>query len=181
MDRQPVLEGDRLTLRPLAPEDWDALYAVARDPQIWAKHPARDRWQEPVFRKFFASALWRGGALAIIDRASGEIIGSSQFGPDEAGHSGEIEIGWSFLARSCWGKGCNAEFKRLMLAHALAHYDRVTFNVGEDNLISRRAMENIGGVLTGQPQSIERGGKAVRYVIYEITREGFARGPLAQR
>ncbi|MEJ2457237.1 MAG: GNAT family N-acetyltransferase [Novosphingobium sp.] len=55
-------------------------------------------------------------------------------------------MGWSFLARDCRGKGYNAEFKRLMLVHALTHYDRAIFQVGEDNAISRRAMENIGGV-----------------------------------
>ncbi|MCJ2179980.1 GNAT family N-acetyltransferase [Novosphingobium album (ex Hu et al. 2023)] len=178
MDRQPVLEGDRLVLRPLVPEDWDALFAVASDPQIWARHPAHDRWQEPVFRQFFADAFARGGALAIVDRDSGEIIGSSQFDKPEIEGPGQIEIGWSFLARAYWGKGYNAEFKRMMLAHALAHYPVAIFQVGEDNVISRRAMENIGGVLTDRTRVFERGGTLVRHVIYEITREGFAGGPL---
>ncbi len=174
IDRQPVLEGDRLTLRPLLPEDWDALYAVASDPQIWAGHPSFDRWQEPVFRQFFADAMTRGGALAIIDKTSGEIIGSSQFDKPELEGPGEIEIGWSFLAHRYWGRGYNAEFKRLMLAHALEHYERAIFQVGEDNVISRKAMENIGGILTDRTRTFERGGGVmVRHVVYEITREGF--------
>lgn len=179
MDRQPVLEGDRLTLRPLRSDDWDALYAIASDRDIWAKHPSHDRWQEPVFRQFFAEAMTRGGALAIIDKNSGEIAGSSQFAQPEAEGPDEIEIGWSFLARKYWGLGYNAEFKRLMLAHALAHVGRAIFQVGEDNVISRRAMENIGGVLTDRIRTLDRGGVMVRHVIYGITREGFARGPLA--
>lgn len=174
MDRQPVLHGDRLLLRPLRPGDWDALYAVASDPEIWARHPSHDRWQEPVFRQFFDEALVGGGAFAIIDRATGAVIGSTRFGEPEAEGPGEIEIGWSFLARSFWGKGYNAEFKRLMLAHALAHYERVIFQVGADNVISRKAMENIGGVLTDRTRSFERSGVMVEHVIYEITREGFA-------
>lgn len=178
MDRQPVLEGDRLMLRPLRPDDWDALYAVARDPQIWARHPSHDRWQEPVFRQFFTEGLARGGALAIIDRATSEIVGSSQFAEPDPDHPDEIEIGWSFLSHAYWGKGYNAEFKRLMLAHALAHYRSAVFQVGEDNVISRRAMENIGGVLTGRTRNFERAGVMVRHVIYEITREGLAGGPL---
>ncbi|MCT2398690.1 GNAT family N-acetyltransferase [Novosphingobium mangrovi (ex Huang et al. 2023)] len=189
MDRQPVLEGDRLSLRPLRPDDWRALYVVASDPQIWAGHPSYDRWQEPVFRKFFADAMTRGGALAIIDKhaqssaagAGGEIIGSSQFDEPELTGPGEIEIGWSFLARKYWGRGYNAEFKRLMLAHALAHYERAIFQVGEDNAISRKAMENIGGVLTDRTRMLERGGGVmVRHVIYEVTREGLANGPLGR-
>ncbi|MEJ2457238.1 MAG: hypothetical protein P8Y58_03455 [Novosphingobium sp.] len=51
------------------------LYAIARDPQLWAQHPSHDRWQEPVFRQFFSDALARGGALAIVDKASGAVIG----------------------------------------------------------------------------------------------------------
>ncbi len=96
LDRQPVLEGERLLLRPLRADDWDALFAVARDPQLWAIHPQHDRWQEPVFRQFFADALTRGGALAVIERASGRIIGSSQF---KAEANDAVEIGWTFLAR----------------------------------------------------------------------------------
>lgn len=179
MNRQPVLEGDRLMLRPLRPQDWDALYAVASDSEIWARHPSHDRWREPVFRAFFDEALARGGALAIIDRATGKIVGSSQFAQPEAEAAGEIEIGWSFLARKYWGGGYNAEFKRLMLAHALAHYERAIFQVGEDNVISRKAMENIGGVLTDRSRTYERAGAMVRHVIYEITRQGFAGGPLS--
>lgn len=179
MDRQPVLEGDRLALRPLQAGDWNALYAVASDPAIWAKHPSHDRWREPVFRQFFAEALARGGALAIIDRSTGKIVGSSQFAAPDPEHPDEIEIGWSFLARTYWGGGYNAEFKRLMLAYALAHFQRAIFQVGEDNEISRRAMANIGGVLTGRTRIFERAGTMTRHVIYEITREGFAQGPLA--
>lgn len=180
MDRQPVLEGERLLLRPLAPGDWGALFAVAADPLIWARHPAHDRWQEPVFREFFDEALAQGGALAIIDRASGAIIGSSRFEGYDPADGGEVEIGWSFLARKYWGLGYNAEFKRAMLRHAFESVNRVYFTVGEDNVISRKAMARIGGALTGETRLVMRGGEPVPHVVYEITRDSFARGPLAQ-
>jgi RimJ/RimL family protein N-acetyltransferase len=180
MNRQPVLQGDRLTLRPLRPDDRDALYAVARDPQIWAVHPAHDRWREPVFEQFFAERLANGGALAIVLDATGEIIGSSCYGLPDPARPDAIEIGWSFLARTYSGGGYNAEFKRLMLGHALQWVERVTFQVGEDNVVSRKAMANIGGVLTDEQLIHERGGAMVRHVIFEITRESFAAGPLAR-
>jgi RimJ/RimL family protein N-acetyltransferase len=95
MDRQPVLEGERLVLRPLMAEDWSALWAVASDRELWAGHPSHDRWQEPVFRAFFDDALAKGGALAIIDKATGKVIGSSRFqGYDPCG-GGQVEIGWA--------------------------------------------------------------------------------------
>ncbi|MCE2843274.1 MAG: GNAT family N-acetyltransferase [Novosphingobium sp.] len=145
MNRQPVLEGERLLLRPLTPDDWDALFAVASDPEIWAIHPQHDRWQEPVFRRFFADALGRGGALVVIDKATDAVVGSSQY-KEEAG--GVVEIGWTFLATSHWGGRYNREMKRLMLEHAFRFVGRVEFRVGECNLRSQRAMEKIGGHLT---------------------------------
>lgn len=179
MDRQPVLETERLLLRPLASDDFDALFAVARDPQIWAMHPAHDRWQEPVFRAFFDEALAEGGALAIIDKPSRALIGSSRYALPDPEFPDEIEIGWSFLAREYWGTGRNAEFKRAMIAHALASYSTVIFQVGEDNAISRKAMANIGGVLIDRRRSILRSGKMIEHVIFAITRESFASGPLS--
>jgi RimJ/RimL family protein N-acetyltransferase len=179
MDRQPVLEGERLVLRPLTEADWAALYGVASDRELWAVHPSHDRWQEPVFRAFFDDALAKGGALAIVDKASGAVIGSSRFQVcDRKEEDGALEIGWSFIARAYWGKGYNAEFKRLMLDHAFRHVERVVFRVGADNVISRKAMANIGGRLTGATYFEERAGRPVEHVVFEITRESFADGPL---
>ncbi len=182
MDRQPVLEGERLLLRPLRPDDWDALYAVASDPMVWELHPASDRWKEDVFRRYFADALAQGGALAVIDRASGAIVGSSRMQAHDPANGGSVEIGWTFLARSHWGGEFNREMKRLMLAHALQFVERVDFRVGEHNLRSRRAMEKIGGRLTGRDGGIvETVSGPAHHVVYEITRQSFAEVPLRQR
>jgi RimJ/RimL family protein N-acetyltransferase len=180
MNRQPVLEGERVLLRPLTEADWDALYAIASDRELWAGHPSHDRWQEPVFREFFTDALAKGGALAIVDKGTGEVIGSSRFQDHDPADGGSVEIGWSFLRRACWGHGYNAEFKGLMLAHAFESVARVRFRVGAHNVISRKAMANIGGRLTGETFVAERVGRPVEHVIFEITREDFANGPLAR-
>lgn len=180
MDRQPTLEGERVLLRPLQREDWRALWGVAADRELWARHPSHDRWQEPVFRAFFEDALEKGGALAIIDRETGAIIGSSRFQEHDPAGEGQVEIGWSFLARHYWGRGYNAEFKRLMLEHALCSVGRVLFRVGAENVISRKAMARIGGRLTGKTFIAERAGRPMEHVVYEITRESFATGPLAR-
>ena len=157
-DLQPRLAGDLLELRPLRPEDWDALFAAASDPLIWAQHPASDRYKEDVFREFVGEALKSGGAFVVIDKQTQKIIGSSRYFGFNAARK-EIEIGWTFLARSYWGGQYNAELKRLMLEHAFRFVDTVVFLVGDTNIRSRRAMEKIGGVLAG-----ERDGR----VVYEI-------------
>ena len=178
MDRQPVLEGERLLLRPLRADDWEALFAVASDPEIWAIHPQHDRWQEPVFRAYFADALKQGGALVVIDRATGAIIGSSRMQAYDPADGGSVEIGWTFLARSHWGGSFNREMKRLMLGHALKFVERVDFRVGEGNLRSCGAMEKIGGRLSDRSDIVDTASGPVVHVVYEITRDSFADGPL---
>ena len=142
---QPTLRGELLELRPLRPEDFEELYAVASDPLIWEQHPIRDRYKEEVFREYFRTGLESGGAFVVVDRKDGRMIGSSRFyGYDEA--ASEIEIGWTFLAPSHWGGAHNREMKSLMLGHAFRFVDNVIFLVGPQNLRSQKAMEKIGGV-----------------------------------
>jgi RimJ/RimL family protein N-acetyltransferase len=147
-DLQPILKGVLLGLRPLRREDFHDLYAVASDPLIWEHHPVKERYQEEVFKDFFREALESGGALIAIDSKDGRVIGSSRFhGYDK--EKSEIEIGWTFLARSHWGGVYNREMKQLMLRHAFKFVTSVIFLVGPGNLRSQRAVEKIGGVRAG--------------------------------
>jgi len=56
-DLQPTLKGTLLSLRPLRPDDFEKLYAVAADPLIWEQHPHFDRYKLEVFQRFFQDAL----------------------------------------------------------------------------------------------------------------------------
>lgn len=178
LDRQPTLQGEQVLLRPLEADDWQALFAVASDPLIWEQHPAHDRWQEPVFRAFFDDALAQGGALAVIDRASGAIIGSSRYQGLEREGGGSVEIGWTFLARSHWGGPTNLAMKRLMVGHALASIAECRFAVGETNWRSRKAMEKIGGRLTSRTEMRGMAGDQRNHVLYVIGTDEWAGGPL---
>jgi RimJ/RimL family protein N-acetyltransferase len=160
-DLQPTLTGELVELRPLREADWAELFAVASDPLIWELHPARDRYKEELFREYFRGAMASGGAFAVIDRKTGNIIGSTRYHDyrpegSPVGEGGaepttsEIEIGWTFLARAYWGGIYNGEMKRLMLKHAFQFVDRVEFWVGIQNWRSQRAIEKIGGIRIGQ-------------------------------
>ena len=178
MDRQPTLSGTLIDLRPLAEAAWDGLFAVASDKELWAQHPMHTRWQEPVFRAFFADALANGGALVAVEQATGAIIGSSQYRGLTDENGGSVEIGWSLIARSHWGGRYNGEMKRLMIAHALASVAQVTFRIGETNWRSRRAVEKIGGVLTDAIDVVAGPNGPAAHVTYAMTRVAFASSPL---
>lgn len=167
---QPRLFGDLLELRPLKPVDWESLFRVASDPLIWEQHPAHDRYKEEVFKEFFREALESCGAFVVIDRQTQKIIGSSRyfgFEPEKR----EIEIGWTFLARSHWGGKYNGELKRLMLDHAFKFVESVVFIIGATNFRSQKAIEKLGGVMTERREKTDPHGISVEhvYVIQKTT------------
>ena len=168
-DLQPVLKGELHGLRPLRPDDFDVLYAVASDPLIWEQHPANDRYKEEVFRQFFRDALESGGAFIALDSKDGKVIGSSRFhGYNE--DASEIEIGWTFLARAYWGGIYNRQMKHLMLRHAFQFVTSVVFLVGAHNYRSQRAMQKIGGVRVG----FRSDASGRDSLVYQITAANFA-------
>ncbi|MAE93542.1 MAG: GNAT family N-acetyltransferase [Deltaproteobacteria bacterium] len=142
---QPTLRGRLVHLRPLRLEDRRDLYAVAADPLIWEQHPVKNRHEEAVFREFFAESLASSGALLATDAETRRVIGSSRFfGHDEERR--EVEIGWTFLARSHWGGRYNGELKQLMLRHAFRFVESVVLFVSPENIRSQQAVARIGGV-----------------------------------
>ena len=167
-DLQPVLKGRLLELRPLRAEDFHELYAVAADPLIWEQHPAKDRYQEEVFKVFFREALESGGTLIAMDAKDGRVIGWSRF-HGYNGEQSEIEIGWTFLARSYWGGVYNSEMKQLMLRHAFRFVSKVVFLIDPQNVRSQRAMEKIGGVRAGSRLD----GSGRNSLVYQITASSF--------
>lgn len=79
-----------------------------------------------------------------FDAKDRQVIGSSRFNGYSPARS-EIEIDWTFLARSHWGGTYNDAMKQMMLAHAFQFVNNVLFLVGPQNMRSQRAVEKIGG------------------------------------
>ena len=176
-DIQPVLIGQRVMLRPLLATDYDALYGVASDPEIWAMHPFRDRYKKEVFDGFFADALASQGAFAILDKATDAIIGSTRFANFDP-TTAEIEIGWTFFATAYWRTGINREVKALMLRHIFQFVRVIVFQVGANNFRSRTAVERLGGKLVLEHKR-HHGGQDHDYTTYHLTREDALSGALA--
>ena len=102
-DLQPTLRSALVELRPLRASDHDVLYAVASDPLIWEQHPDKTR-SEPAGSGPSLSRHWlRAGrswpAMPSPTASSGPHDSTAMPRQDE------VEIGWTFLARSHWGDG----------------------------------------------------------------------------
>jgi len=171
LNLQPILTGTHITLRPLAAQDFDELFAAASDPLVWAQHPDPGRGTREGFLAFFDGALKSKGCLVAIDAARQSVIGWSRYSNYAPGE--RIAIGYTFLARSHWGGAANAEMKQLMLRHAFTDVQEVLFSVAERNLRSRRAVEKLGAELAGA-ENAPRWGQI--HVIYRLTPQLWARG-----
>lgn len=176
-DIQPVLTGKKVVLRPLVEGDYDALFAVASDPDIWAMHPFRDRYKSEVFIPFFAEAIKSRGAFAIMDRDSGDMIGGTRFA-NYVADTNEIEIGWTFFSTAYWRSGANREVKALMLHYIFEFVRTVVFQIGAHNFRSRTAVERLGGRCVDTHKR-EHDGQLHDYTTYHLTREDALRGALA--
>jgi RimJ/RimL family protein N-acetyltransferase len=164
---QPRIQNELITLQPLESDDFEGLYAVASDPLIWEQHPSSDRYQRPVFENFFKGAMESGGAFCVIDTINGELIGSSRYSNYEPAKR-QIDIGYTFIARSRWARHYNRALKTLMLDHAFKYVDRVIFKVGINNWRSRKAMEKLGGVYNGEESVSYSGEPSHPNVIFKI-------------
>ncbi|MEX2103033.1 MAG: GNAT family N-acetyltransferase [Gaiellaceae bacterium] len=140
------LEGRIVVLEPLAPAHEEGLRAAAADPEIW-RWMLSDGSTVDGFADWFERALAnaRGGIevpFTVLDRASGEPIGSTRFLTLRPHHRG-LEIGYTWLAARAWGGGANVEGKLLLLGHAFERLGciRVEFKTDALNERSRAALE----------------------------------------
>jgi RimJ/RimL family protein N-acetyltransferase len=142
---QPVLENELILLQPLKQNDFERLFAVASDPLIWEQHPNKDRYKREVFQTYFEGAMESKGALLGIDKATGEVAGSSRFYEYNEEDS-SLLIGYTFIARKYWGKAYNPAMKTLMIDHAFQYVDKILFHIGANNTRSQIAIGRIGAV-----------------------------------
>jgi N-acetyltransferase len=172
IDLQPVLKGSTIKLRPLARDDFEALYLAASDPAIWELHPDSERYRREIFQqRFFEGALASRGALIIEEAGSGRIIGSSRYYEWNPALR-EISIGYTFIERNHWGAGTNQELKALMLNHIFQWARVVWFHVGKNNIRSRRAVEKLGATLSHE-EDRELDGKPFVQLYYRLEASTF--------
>lgn len=168
MDLQPThLQNTKVKLAPLRAEDFDILFALAADPDVWNQHPNKNRYQRPDFENYFNGAIKSGGAFLIMDSKNLQAIGCTRFynyDPQQR----SILIGYTFYGKDFWGKGYNSACKQLMLDHAFQFADEIIFHVGAQNFRSQRAMQKLGAVKTGEEEIAYFGEGSKLNFIYSI-------------
>lgn len=169
---QPILENEQYQLIPLQQGDFESLYEVASDPEVWKQHPNKDRYRKEVFSIFFEGAMKSGGAFKITEKSSGEILGSTRF-YDYNQSDNSIFIGYTFYGTKSWGKGINPQVKKMMLQYIFQFVDTVYFHVGKDNIRSRTAMERLGAEKIGEEEIAYFGEPSRINIIYQIKKEKY--------
>ena len=143
------LENEHVALRPVRPEDREALRAIALDQRIWRYFIMRID-TDAEFDAFFDLGLRDQEAgtrvvYVIEDKLTGAVAGSMSFcGLMEK--DGRLEIGWSWLGIDAQGKGINrwAKFLMMRLAFEEMEAQRVEFKTDRLNVQARHALANIG-------------------------------------
>lgn len=169
---QPRLENENIILEPLLENDFELLYDVAKERKIWLQHPNPDRYKREIFKTFFEGAMLSGGAFKIIDKKSGNVVGSSRF-YNYSVTNNNIFIGYTFYGSQYWGTGINHQAKKLMLQYIFQFVDEVTFHVGANNVPSQTSIERLGAKKITE-QEVEYFGEMPRLnFVYSIKKSDY--------
>jgi RimJ/RimL family protein N-acetyltransferase len=185
------LVGDRVSIEPLSVEHAPGLLTAADTEEVFAWLPYPPPADLDQARAWIGDALADRKAnrrlpLAILATDDDSMIGSTSYWDFDAGNA-HVEIGSTWLSRSRWGTGCNAEAKLLLLTHALEtlELERVAFRTDILNERSQRAIERLGAVKEGvhRHEMRRRDGSWRDSVHYSILRSEWpnAKGRLVER
>jgi len=145
-----IFETERFWVRRWTAEDAEAAFAIYGDPEVWrymgggpgdADVAQSRRGLERIVRRY--EELGSLGMWAIVEKASGEIVGSVELVPLEGGP--EIEVGYH-LARRHWGWGIATEAARGAVKYGFEELGlpRIVGVCYPENLASRRVLEKCG-------------------------------------
>ena len=137
------------TLRPLTPDDLDALVALDQDPEVMryinggAPTP-RALYVDLLLPRMLAQATAPGLGFFAVEASDGDFLGWMHLRLDSF-EPAWAEIGYR-LKRAVWGQGLATAASRLLMARAFdaLGFQTVSARTTTDNAASRRVMEKIG-------------------------------------
>lgn len=139
----PVLTSERLTLRPLVPDDAEAMHDFFSDAQAmtwWSSGPHETLEETRAYVKENAGGDRR--MIWAITDDGGEALGWVVLIPVREGVAG---IGYN-LRRSCWGRGYGCEAASRVIDHGFSEMGlrRIYADTDPDNAASNALLEKLG-------------------------------------
>ena len=182
----PVLETDRLLLRKMTPDDAEAVFAYASDPEtsryvIWETHLSVE--DSRAFLELVASRCESGGEpeWGIVYKGDHRFVGTCGFVNWEPEHA-RAELGY-VLSREYWGRGLASEAARAMISFGFTVMDlnRIEARCISENAASARVMQKAGMTYEGTLRQRELIKGAYRNMkVYSVLRDEY-RGARAPR
>ena len=134
-----VFETPRLLAREYELSDAEAAFEMYGDPVVMefigpnsvTASVAQQRDKLVAIRAKYGAMVEPFGAFALVERATGELVGTGLLKPlpDAEGKDTEdVEIGWH-LARRCWGRGLATEIGRALAARGFEQLPVDTLNI----------------------------------------------------
>jgi len=150
LDRNLILENEKVLLRPMTRQDFPLLQMLASDPQQWIYFTQDlsiprefEEWAEPHFK---------GERLqfSVFDKEKKTLAGATAFGNFSA-RDQRIEIGWTWLGKAFQGTGINQSMKKLMMDYCFSELKikRVEIKTDVLNIPARKALIKCGAVEEG--------------------------------
>ena len=140
----PVLETERLILRPLSVADAAAVFEWVSDARVTKFMPYNTYTDVKDVETWLRSVEEEDTEhhFGFVRKADGKLIGSGSIGPNEAGDT--WEFGYN-IRYDCWNRGYATEASRAMLKHAVGlGVTQFGANHAVDNPASGRVMEKCG-------------------------------------
>ena len=167
-----TLVGTRVRLEPLDYKHALDLLKVAGHDQVWAyldEPTPRSLNDIEALIQQARTEFDNGQRLpfAIIETASNRAVGSTSY-IDIRPRGLGVEIGWTWLGPSAWGRKINTEAKYLLLRHAFECLSaiRVAIKTDDRNIRSEGAIRALGAVQEGLGRN------------YWVLRDGYKRNTI---
>ena len=169
----PTLVGRHVTLRPLRPDDADAMAAVVADgdlTELFYSNALTFSDPAAAMAAIFAEQDYGRAFPLAVETPEGQVVGMTRLMRINPAHR-RVEIGGTFYARSVQRTGVNTEAKLLLFGHAFDVMDCNVVQIRTDwfNRRSQAAIERLGakrdGVLRGH-QVMD--GRVRNLVVYSI-------------
>ena len=143
----PVINGEKLSLRPITEADTADIVRWRNDPEVWKYFLFREPFTPELHRAWLRDKVETGRVIQyiIVERESGQSVGSVYFRDvDEKNESAEYGI---FIGEArARSRGLGTETARLFTAFGLnvLRLHRISLKVLGDNAIARRSYEKAG-------------------------------------